>query len=91
MGTNKAPFFLLESSVNRNGGEVALHQDFVEVDGSGYGFYKYNYLVKQQGVQQIIQLPAFFVFRNVDEILLQTMQSQLGFIIDEDFHLLREN
>ena len=60
------------------------------MDCSGDRFNKYNYLVKQQGVQQIIQLPAFFVFRNVDEILLQTMEGELGFIIDENFHLLRQ-
>ena len=47
------------------------------------------YLVKLQLIQEIIQLPVLCVLVQLNIVLLQTVQSQLAFIINEDFERLK--
>lgn len=46
------------------------------------------YLVKFEGVEQIVQLPVFADFLQFDVMLLQAMKGQLCFIIDKNLERL---
>lgn len=49
------------------------------------------YLVELQCVQQLIQLPIFSNFLELHIVLLQTMERQLRFIIDENLQRLSKS
>jgi len=47
-------------------------------------------LVEFQSVKQLVQLPVFPNFVHLHEVLLESVQGQLRFIIDKDFERLEE-
>jgi len=58
------------------------------VEQMGESLYKCLYLVKFEGVEQIVQLPVFADFLQFDVMLLQAMKSQLCLIIDKNLERL---
>jgi len=47
-------------------------------------------LVEFQSVKQLVQLPVFPNFIHPHEVLLESVQGQLRFIVDKDFERLEE-
>ena len=45
-------------------------------------------LVKLEVVEQIVELPVLFLLLELEEVLLKTMESQLGLVVDVDFEWL---
>jgi hypothetical protein len=48
------------------------------------------YLVKLQNVQKLEQLPVLLRVLELDVVLLEAVQGQLGLVVDVDFHRLQE-
>jgi len=82
------PFFLGKVSVDRDGWEAFLSEDFVQFHGILDRLHEHDHLVEHQGVQQVSQLADLLVFLQLHIELLQPMQSQLSFIVYEDFKLV---
>jgi len=82
-------FFLIHGSVNIDGGEVLFLEERRERDASLHRFDEDNDLVKFERVEQIEELSVLFVLLDLDIVLLETVEGQLGFVVDEDFHGLQ--
>lgn len=82
-------FFLIHGSVDIDGGEVLLLQECRERDAPLHGFDEDNDLVEFERVEQVEELSVLFVLLDLDVVLLKTVEGQLGFVVDEDFHGLQ--
>ena len=47
------------------------------------------YLVELESVQEIVELPVLAVLLQLDVVLLESVQGQLGLVVDKDFEGLR--
>lgn len=47
-----------------------------------------NYLIEFENIEQFEELFVFLIFLQLDVVLLQAVESQLGFIVDINFHRL---
>lgn len=81
---------LLQVGVDADRGEVAVLQQLGQLHSSlDLGHEDHN-LVEVKDIQQVVQLLVLLGFVQLHEVLLQTVQSQLGVIVDEDLHGLHE-
>jgi hypothetical protein len=80
--------FLVHRTVNVNGGKVLLFQQGRQGNATLDRFDEDDDLVELQRIQQIEQLAIFLRLAQFDVVLLETVQGQLGFIINEDFEWL---
>jgi len=80
---------LVHGAVNINGGKVLLLQQSRQGNATLNRFDKNNDLVKLQGIKQIEQFAVLLGFGQFDVVLLETVQGQLGFVINEDFEWLK--
>lgn len=76
--------FLRQSRVDGDGREVTSAQQLVQLVGSLGGSDEDDDLVEFQRVQQVRQLSVLFLLLQLDVVLLQTMQGQLGFVVNVD-------
>lgn len=76
---------LLHGRVDSNGWEVTSTQQLVQFVSSQGRLDEDNNLVELQGVQQVGQLLVLFFLVQLDVVLLQTVQGQLGFVVNIDF------
>ncbi len=83
------PLFLAQARVDANGGKVALDQQLVELNGTRHALDKNADLVEFQRVQQIVELAVLFAFLQLEVVLLQAVQRQLGLVIDVNLQRLR--
>ncbi len=74
--------------MDANGREFALDQQTVQFISSLNRTDKNADLVELERIKQIIELAILFIFLELDVVLLQTVQSQFGFIIHKDFQWL---
>ena len=72
--------------MDADGGEVALHQQLVELLGARDRFHKDDHLVEVQGVQQVVQLAVFGGLVQHDVVLDQAVQGELGLVVHVDLH-----
>jgi len=79
-------FFLIHGSVDIDGGEVLFLEERGERDASLHGLDEDNDLVEFERVEQIEKLSVLLVLLDLDIVLLETVEGQLGFVVDEDFH-----
>jgi len=79
---------LVHCAVNVNGGEVLLLQQRRQGDATLHRFDEDDDLVELQRIQQVEQLAILLRLGQFDVVLLETVQGQLGFIINEDFEWL---
>jgi len=79
-------FFLIHGSVNIDGGEVLFLEERGERDAPLHGLDEDNDLVEFERVEQIEKLSVLLVLLDLDIMLLETVEGQLGFVVDEDFH-----
>jgi hypothetical protein len=75
--------------VHGDRGEVALDQQLVELYGSGHGPDEDDDLVEDEGVQQVVQLAVLLVLGQLDEVLLEAVEGQLGLVVDNDLKRLQ--
>lgn len=81
-------FFLRQATVDADRGEVALAQKFVQLVGARDGFDENDNLVELERVEQVVELAVLGRFFQTDVVLLQTVQRQLGLVVDVDFEWL---
>lgn len=71
--------------MNRDTREVALAQQFVQLVSTERALDEDDDLVKCEAVQKFVELAVLFRFAELDVVLLETVQGELGVIIDVDF------
>jgi hypothetical protein len=71
--------------VDRNGGEVAFTEQLVELSGTEGGFDEDDDLVELKTVEEVVEFAVLLGFLELDAVLLQTVESELGLIVDVDF------
>ena len=67
------PFFLTDTRVHSNGGEVAFAQKLVKLSGSESALDEDDDLIELEGVKKIIQLAVLLRLIKLQAVLLQTM------------------
>jgi hypothetical protein len=80
---------LLNTSVNTDTREIAFDQQLVQLVGSCNGLYEDDDLVEFERVEEIIQFTILCTLFQSNKVLLETMEGELGLIIDVDFKRLR--
>lgn len=80
---------LLHLAMDADAGKVALDQKLVKLLGTTNRLDKDADLVELENIEEIIKIASLFTILQLDKVLNKTMQSQLGFIIDENFKRLR--
>jgi len=75
---------LFHDRVNANRGEVAVVQKLVQLGGAIDRLDEDDTLIEFQGVKQIYQFAILLVLLKLHVVLLQTMESELGAIVDVD-------
>jgi hypothetical protein len=78
------PLFLTDTRVNCDGREVALAQKSIELGGTDSIAHEDDDLVELEVVQQFIQLAVLLCLAKLDVVLLQTVQGELGLVVDID-------
>ena len=78
------PFFLTDTGVHGNTGEIALAQQLVQLCGTRSTLDEDNDLIELEVVEQIVQLAVLLALAELHEILLQTVQSKLCLVVDVD-------
>jgi hypothetical protein len=76
---------LLDARVDGHRGEVALLQQLVELDGTLHALDEDDHLVELERVEQLVELAVLLILGELDVVLLQTVQRQLG-VVDVDLH-----
>lgn len=76
---------LVKTRVNSDRGEVALSQQTVELVGTVDRLDKDADLVEFELVEQVVELAVLGVLGELDKVLLETVQGELGLVIDVDF------
>lgn len=75
--------------MDSDGGEVLLGEKLMKSLTSFHGLDKDDDLVELKGVQKIEKATVLLGFLQFDVVLLETMESELGFIVDVDLHRLK--
>jgi hypothetical protein len=70
--------------VDGNGWEVALSKKLVELRAASSALDEDDDLIELQGIKQVIQLSVLLAFAKTNIVLLKTMKSQLGLIVNVD-------
>ena len=100
--TRHLPLLLGKTRVDRDTGEVARHQELVELNGTCHRLDEDHDLhsvsmtrrrcartkadlVELEGIKQLVELPVLANFLKLDVVLLETVERELGLVIDEDF------
>jgi hypothetical protein len=78
------PLLLADTGVDSDTGEVALAQQLVELVGTLGALDEDDNLVELQVVQQVVQLAVLLLLAQLDVVLLETVQGELGVVIDVD-------
>jgi hypothetical protein len=78
------PFFLADTRVYSNTGKVALSQQLVELSGALSGFDEDDDLVELKRIEKVVELSVLFRLFELDGVLLQTVEGELGLIVDVD-------
>lgn len=76
------PLLLADTRVNRDGGEVALAKQLVQLSGAESALDEDNDLVELKLIQQLVQLPVLLLLLKGNVVLLKTVEGQFGILID---------
>jgi hypothetical protein len=76
---------LADTGVDSNRGEIAFTEQLVELSGTEGGFDEDNDLIELKTVEEVIEFSVLLGFIELDAVLLQTVESELGLIVDVDF------
>jgi hypothetical protein len=75
-------FFLGKTTVDGDGGEITFTEKTIEFTGSADGFDKDDDLVEFEGVEEVVEFAVLLGFGEADKELLETVQGQLGLVVD---------
>lgn len=78
------PLLLAHPGVHSNTGEVALAEQLVELVGTESALDKDNNLIELQAIEKLVELAVLLRFTQLDVVLLETVQRQLGVIVHVD-------
>lgn len=73
-----------DTRVHSSAGEAVSVEDLRQTVGSRGGLDENNHLVELEVVEQIAELSVLGLLVNVDKVLLQTVQSELSFVVNEN-------
>ena len=79
------PFLLTDTRVDGNGREVTLAQKLVEFCRSDCALDEDDNLVELEFIEQLVEFAILLLFVELDVVLLQTVESKLGLIINVNF------
>lgn len=77
-----SPFLLADARVDSNGRELALPEELVELGSTDRALDKDDDLVELQVVKKLVELPVLLTLFQLDVVLLETVKSQLGVLVD---------
>lgn len=80
---------LRQGGVNADGGEIALFQQTSQLGRATHFGHENHDLVELQTVQQVAQFAVLLFLRQTHVVLLQTVQSQLRVVVNEDLTRLK--
>jgi hypothetical protein len=83
-----APFLLSQARVYRNTREATFSQQLIQFDRPRHALYENNNLIEVEGVQEVIKLAILLALVEADKVLLEAMEGELWFVVDEDFEWL---
>jgi len=89
MFTRHVPLLLRKTRMHGNAREATLSQQLVEFDGASDALDKDDDLVKVERVEKVVKLAVLLRLFESDKVLLETVEGELGLVIDEDFEWLR--
>lgn len=81
---NNLPLLLADTRVDSDTGEVALAQQLVQLVSTQGALDEDNDLVELQVIKKLVQLAVLLVLAELDVVLLETVQGELGVVIDVD-------
>ena len=84
------PLGLLHGRVDGDGGEVAVVQELGELRGAGDALDKNDALVELEGVEEVDELAVLLLLLKLDVVLLQTVEGELGAVVDVDLQRLEK-
>ena len=84
-------FFLIHGSVDVDSGKVLFLEEGRERDASLNALDEDDDLVELERVEQVKELSVLLVLLDLDVVLLEAVQGQLGLVVDEDFHGLQRD
>lgn len=76
------PLLLAHAGVDRDTREIALAQQLIELIGTESTLDKNDNLVELEAIQELVQLAVLLRFAELDIVLLQTVQSELGVVVN---------
>ena len=81
---NDIPLSLGQTRVNADRREVALLQQRIELRSARNRLDKDTDLVELEVVEQVVELAVLFLFLELEVVLLQNVQIELGLVVDVD-------
>lgn len=81
--------WLGKGRVDADGGEVALLEKGVELGCALDRLDKDTDLVELEVVEEVVELAVLLAFLELEVVLLETMEGELGLVVDVDFQGLR--
>jgi hypothetical protein len=78
------PLLLRDTRVDGDTGEVALAQKLVELSGTESALDEDDDLVELQLVEEVVELTVLLSLTKLDVVLLETVESELGLVINVD-------
>lgn len=82
-------FLLIHSPVDSNGREILLNQQLSQSNASLHALDENDDLVEFQDIQKLEQFSILFCILQLAVMLLQTVQSQLGLVVNVNLHGLK--
>ena len=79
---------LLQVTMNGDRGEVVLPEDGVKHLSTLYTLHENDHLVELQRVEEVDQLLDLLLLLDLQVVLLETMEGQLGLVVNEDLELV---
>lgn len=83
-----SPLGLGQGRVDADRGEVALLEEGVELGRASDRLDEDAHLVKLERVEQVVELAVLLLLLELEEVLLETVQRQLGLVVDVDLERL---
>lgn len=82
------PFLLLELSVNRNGWEIFLSQDLIQLNSILNLSHKDNDLIEHERVQEVSESSDLLVVLQLHVVLLKSVKSKFALVVNENLELI---
>ena len=85
VGRGHIPFFLTDTGVHGDGGEVTFAEKLVKLSCTERTLDEDNDLVELEGVEEVVELAVLLGFVELDAVLLKTVEGEFGIVVDIAF------